>query len=147
MKMKKGQAATEFLMTYGWALLVVLIAISTLAYFGVLSPGRFLPEKCTVDPGFACLDWSVTSTTTQLVLKNGAGEDLTNVTVTLTDGASCNDTFVPAGGAWNNGDEFTADFNCTLTSGASFSADISFDYTKPSGLSHRGTGELITKVQ
>ena len=32
-------------MTYGWAILVVLIAIGVLAYFGVLSPERFLPEN------------------------------------------------------------------------------------------------------
>ena len=42
--MKKGQAAMEFLMTYGWAILVVLAAIAALAYFGVLSPARFLPR-------------------------------------------------------------------------------------------------------
>jgi len=31
--MKKSQAAMEFLMTYGWAILVVLVAIGALAYF------------------------------------------------------------------------------------------------------------------
>jgi len=41
---KKGQAAMEFLMTYGWALLVVLIAIGALAFFGVLNPSRFFAE-------------------------------------------------------------------------------------------------------
>lgn len=29
-------------MTYGWAILVVLAAIAALAYFGVLSPDKFL---------------------------------------------------------------------------------------------------------
>ena len=43
----------EFLMTYGWAILVVLAAIGALAYFGVLSPDRFLPEKCTLPSGVA----------------------------------------------------------------------------------------------
>lgn len=38
MKNKKGQAAMEFLMTYGWAILTGLIAIGVLAYFGVFSP-------------------------------------------------------------------------------------------------------------
>jgi len=42
--MKKGQALMEFLMTYGWAILVVLVAIGALAYFGVLNPERFLPK-------------------------------------------------------------------------------------------------------
>jgi len=41
---KKVQAALEFLMTYGWAVLVILIAAGALAYFGVLSPDKFLPS-------------------------------------------------------------------------------------------------------
>lgn len=41
----KGQAAMEFLLTYGWVLLFLLAAIGALAYFGVLNPSRFLPPK------------------------------------------------------------------------------------------------------
>lgn len=44
MKSNKSQAAMEFLMTYGWAILIVLIAIGALAYFGVLIPDRYLSE-------------------------------------------------------------------------------------------------------
>ena len=54
---KKAQAAMEFLMTYGWAILVVLAAIAALAYFGVLSPDRFLPSKCVFPSGFGCIDF------------------------------------------------------------------------------------------
>lgn len=35
---KKGQAAMEFLMTYGWAILIAIIAIAALIAFGVLNP-------------------------------------------------------------------------------------------------------------
>jgi len=59
MKGKKGQAAMEFLMTYGWAILVVLAAIGALSYFGVLKPQQFLPEQCVLVPGMACLDFKV----------------------------------------------------------------------------------------
>lgn len=34
--MKKGQAVMEWLMTYGWAILVVLVAIGALVYFEVI---------------------------------------------------------------------------------------------------------------
>ena len=37
---RKGQAAMEFLMTYGWAILAAIIAIGVLAYFGVFNPSR-----------------------------------------------------------------------------------------------------------
>lgn len=39
--MKRGQAAVEFLMTYGWAILAAVIAIGVLAYFGVFSPKSY----------------------------------------------------------------------------------------------------------
>jgi len=55
-KLKKGQAALEFLMTYGWAILVVMIVIGALAYFGVLNPTIMLPEKCTLQMGLYCKD-------------------------------------------------------------------------------------------
>ena len=38
MSKKRGQSAMEFLMTYGWAILVVLIVLSGLYYLGVFSP-------------------------------------------------------------------------------------------------------------
>ncbi len=41
---KKGQAAMEFLMTYGWAILVILIALGVLFYLGVFSPKT--PNQC-----------------------------------------------------------------------------------------------------
>lgn len=42
--MKRGQAAMEWLETYGWAILVVLAAIGALAYFGVLTPKGFATD-------------------------------------------------------------------------------------------------------
>ena len=54
MNTRKGQTALEFLMTYGWAILVVLAAIGALAYFGVLNPTNFLPDQCLATSGFGC---------------------------------------------------------------------------------------------
>lgn len=46
MKNKKGESmAMEFLMTYGWAILASIIAIGVLAYFGVFTPGKYIPEE------------------------------------------------------------------------------------------------------
>jgi len=54
--LKKSQAAMEFIITYGWAIIVVLVTISALAYFGVLDVDRFFPDKCMIDAGISCLD-------------------------------------------------------------------------------------------
>ncbi len=51
MKMKKGQAAMEYLMTYGWAILAIIIVIAALIY---LNPFR-APELCLFQQqGFSC---------------------------------------------------------------------------------------------
>jgi hypothetical protein len=54
--MKKGQAAMEFLMTYGWAILVVITAVGTLAYFGLLNPSNLVSDVCQSTPGMICID-------------------------------------------------------------------------------------------
>jgi len=60
MKMlRKGQAALEFLTTYGWAFLVILVMIGALAYFGVLDVGRLVPESCQLDSSLECTSYAV----------------------------------------------------------------------------------------
>ena len=86
---KKAQAAMEFLMTYGWAILIVLIAIGALAYFGVLSPDRFLPEKCAISTGSGifCDDFSIDSNTqVRLSLHNILTDSMSAIAVNLTNG-------------------------------------------------------------
>jgi len=56
---KRGQAALEFLMTYGWAILVVLVVVGALAYFGIMNPDTILASKCTLQTGFNCKDYKV----------------------------------------------------------------------------------------
>jgi hypothetical protein len=51
---KKSQAALEFLTTYAWAFLVILIMIGALSYFGVLSPSKILPDRCTFGGEIGC---------------------------------------------------------------------------------------------
>jgi len=38
----KGQTAVEYLMTYGWAILIILIVAGVLAYYGIFQPQGFL---------------------------------------------------------------------------------------------------------
>ena len=56
---KKAQAALEFLVTYSWALLAILITVGALYYFGVFDFGRYLPQKCNFPVQFKCLDFVI----------------------------------------------------------------------------------------
>lgn len=43
----KGQTAVEYLMVYGWAILIILIVAGVLWYFGVFAPNKFLENVPT----------------------------------------------------------------------------------------------------
>ncbi len=89
---KRAQGALEFLMTYGWAFLVILIMIGALAYFGVLSPTKFLPERCTFGTQFLCKDYLLSynsgAPTISLQLQNNLGQVIyvTSVDATSQEG-------------------------------------------------------------
>jgi hypothetical protein len=98
---KKSQTAMEFLMTYGWAILVVLAAISALAYFGVLKPNQFLPEKCMLDVGVACIDFKITSNEITMLILNSLGRNIEVSDITI---GNCTTSFNQT---LNNGYKFT----------------------------------------
>ena len=52
--MAKAQATVEFLMTYGWAILALIIALGALAASGILSPSFLVSEECTFGPSVHC---------------------------------------------------------------------------------------------
>jgi len=84
-KRGKAQAALEFLTTYGWAFLIILIMIGALAYFGILNPDRILPERCNFPATIGCIDYLIDSGAADsltLRLKNSVGEviDVTSLT-------------------------------------------------------------------
>lgn len=152
---KKGQAAMEFLMTYGWALLVVLIAIGALAFFGVLNPGRFLPETCTLSPGFACTDSKVTTGVATIVLQNGLGTNINSGATLTIDGRelhtdACLQTSGTAGTILDGTSTtitVTINSGCSLTAGSKFKANMIFSYTPAGGTSHSKVGNLVQKVE
>ena len=81
---KSGQAAMEFLMTYGWAILVVLVVIGALAYFGVLNPESFLPRRCILGSEITCPEFQLLDNgEMQFLLGNGIANKIkiTNVVV------------------------------------------------------------------
>jgi len=156
--MKKGQAAMEFLMTYGWAILVVLVAIGALAYFGVLSPARFLPSSCTLIPGMSCDESQVapdggTGTDITLIVTNGMGEDLTNVAFTVDcDGDGTDTSSSTAIPTWADGSKETVNIACDTSggdaepTGTRFKSDITITYTADT-LTHSATGTLTAQVE
>ena len=73
---KRAQAAIEFLATYGWAFLIILIVIAALSYFGVLSPSNLLPDSCNFGAEFGCRDYTIARNGINLKLANNAGSQI-----------------------------------------------------------------------
>jgi hypothetical protein len=81
----KSQAALEFLTTYAWAFLVILITLGALYYFGVFDFAKFLPQRCLFTSQFECLDFSFVGDDVRFRLLNNIGETINIVSFDITD--------------------------------------------------------------
>lgn len=146
---KKGQAAMEFLMTYGWAILVVLVAIGALAYFGVLSPEKLLPEKCILatgsglfcDKNLVKADASTSTITMRVKNTNVDAIQITSVAI----GTACTDSTTVTNIAADGTADVVVDCAETLVAGK-VKGDISVDYTVLSSdgnFTKKATGSLV----
>lgn len=162
--MKKGQAAIEFLTTYGWAILVLLIVLAVLFTSGILSPNYLVSEECDFGTNMPCsfaLFNQVGSTKLSLRLFNGFAYKIqvNGVQLQTQDGTQ---TF-----SWNGG-SFPVDLesgqNVTLTGTLSGSAipessikrfvgNLTYVSCAPeinatacSTLNHTVTGRVVGKV-
>ncbi|MFH1400566.1 MAG: hypothetical protein ABIH41_03540 [Nanoarchaeota archaeon] len=85
---ERGQAALEFLTTYGWAFMIILVSIAALAYFGLRPP---VPTRCIVSPEFSCTDYQMrvasSGANLSVLLRNSAGEvlDISEANCTFPD--------------------------------------------------------------
>ena len=146
-KNKKSQAAMEFLMTYGWAILVVLAAIAALAYFGVLSPAKLLPEKCVIESGITCDGHKVEPSKITLVLTNSV-EGRSLIINSIAVGA-CSSSDLNT--AMSGGEQKTFTVGGSCSNGAQkdrFRGDIVIGYTeKNTNLTKTMLGNLNSKVE
>ncbi|HUY70129.1 MAG TPA: hypothetical protein VMV00_01005 [Candidatus Baltobacteraceae bacterium] len=58
---KRAQAALDFMVSYGVALLVITIAIAIVFQIGLFNP-QLAPTYCDASPGFSCLNYNLNST-------------------------------------------------------------------------------------
>ena len=138
--MMKAQAAMEYLMTYGWAILIVIIVATALYSLGIFNPATWTGKRAT---GFANIgapvDWLYGSTGKfNITLRNSLGQTITFTQVTATCGPSGAPVDLGHGGTSIIGAGSTIEFyndSCTsLSSGSGFSLTISASYTRGTGV-------------
>lgn len=148
--MRKGQSAMEYLMTYGWAILIVVIVGAVLWYYGVFSPGTMVGS---VKSGFGTVDvqqnWDFKSDGTLLIrLENKAGEQI-NVTGVEFEGVA--KTTTPSSIVMAAGEQSTTWMSIatgsTGTAGNAYSIDVAIKYilTSAPGQTLTSSGTLSGK--
>ncbi len=143
MRMKmKAQSAMEYLMTYGWAILIVIIVAAALYALGVFNPATYTGSQATGFPNLgAPREWQFDSASNQLtvILQNQkVGRQITvnNVSATCGSGGSAVESSETAAGTVTISAGGTSQFTFTcdnLNAGDPYSYEIVVKYV-PSGL-------------
>ena len=149
---RRGQAALEFLMTYGWAILVVLIAIGALAYFGVLNPSKFLPASCVLFPGISCSDFKINTTDITIIARNGLGDSLNPMIIQTPNSSTVCGATIPSNSttAFVDGAQLTFRLTCGAgygTAGSKLKTDLVMTYTTSAGVVHSRTGSIVSQIE
>ncbi|MDD5317602.1 MAG: hypothetical protein PHF51_02595 [Candidatus ainarchaeum sp.] len=137
----KGQSAMEFLMTYGWAIVIMLAVLAILLYTGVISPKP--PNVCSLPAGFSCYSYKIEAGgNLTLLLGQSLGQDIVLNNLSCTANATANAeglgnaVTVRSGkyatiNATNNSVRcYAADGSYNLTRGTYYSGKIVINYTE-----------------
>ncbi|NJL44559.1 MAG: hypothetical protein HC945_04600 [Nitrosarchaeum sp.] len=148
----RAQAAMEFLMTYGWAFLILIAIASILAYTGIINPGNIFGNRAYLESGMHLQEYKFDDDTVKLSVMNTMNQPINsiNITVNSTAGSdvACHGSTTLASLQPNvPSTVFNA---CTVTGTipevARLSADITVSYRKDSELvSHTLEGRLFLK--
>ena len=131
----RSQSALEYMMTYGWAILIIVIVAVVLYSMGIFSPSSFLSfSGITGLSGFQPASAACASNGQMIVkLSNSFGYQVSvfSINVTTSSGVSVTQ---PESATLNPGQtqEFIVFGICPKTSGSSFSDTITVTYTEPS---------------
>lgn len=77
LKEQKGQSALEYLMTYGWALIVIVIVIAALVF--LINPSQIGTEGCTGFQRLPIGNFRMSDTGLELKITNQTGRTLSSV--------------------------------------------------------------------
>jgi len=146
---KRGQAAMEFLMTYGWAILAAIIVVGVLWYI-IGDPGNLAGNNFQISNPFISNAMSIDATagTIELEVKNGRGEEVTITQVKISPDCSTSPVdvtdLVISNGALNS---TTVTCTETLTSGENINSEVTIYYTVGTGtVEQQAAGSINAKV-
>jgi len=85
----RAQSAMEYLMTYGWAILIIAVVLGALFVLGVFNGSNISTSSCVAGPGFLCSNPTYNHLTANIVVTIGQETGVNWI--------SANIVFVPQG--------------------------------------------------
>jgi len=148
----KGFAIAAIIIDVLGLILVFLVLLGSLAYFGVLNPtsGGLLPERCELQQGWVCQDFEVTSNSLNMNVQNTRGEAIT-ITELAVSGAAvtgeCKATFDT--NIENRASAEVSVTGCQITqSDSKQKFDIAFTwYGSSPTITHEAKGQILAIVE
>ena len=142
---RRGQAAMEFLMTYGWAILAAIIVIGVIAFY--ILPNLGSGGSSNFQQPFYVAPEEVLSQVSGVTFKlsyNGNGVAYIGNITSVSGATTCVNTTIPS---FASGEKKEIVLPCTLTVGDSFKGKTTIYYNVSQGYPQVGTGTLVGKVQ
>ncbi|MCK5612405.1 hypothetical protein KAR91_61605 [Candidatus Pacearchaeota archaeon] len=144
-RQKKGQAAMEFLMTYGWAILAAVIVVGVLWYM-IGNPANLAGNQFSIGAPLVQKGVNINTTVVNFNILNGGAE---SITVSAIDFSSTDctsqaglSTLVAVG------DEQDFSVVCALTSGDRLNTDVTLRYTQGSStFEQQAVGTISGRIQ
>jgi len=143
----KGQASLEYLMTYGWAILIILVVGLVLWQMGFFNPPA-TGHGCSGFSHIVPLDTKLSGNKLTIIISNEAGArlDVKNVSATIGSETKTG-TF---SGVMRPGrtEEVNITFGSAFTTGDYYRANIVIEYENVvSGISHKSSGDCWGTVE
>lgn len=93
-KTVRAQSAMEYLMTYGWAILIIAVVLGALFSLGVFNGGGVIGNACVASPGYLCQSASL-GTTGNVLFTLGQNTGTTIYNIALACAATSTTTGYP----------------------------------------------------
>jgi len=154
---KKAQAASEFLITYGFAILAVTAAIAAISY-AVVTRINVVPETCFFPAEMSCVDKpSIKNNEIMLALKNNRASQITITEINIT---GCTQTGLKQVSAESNNKTYTdlpvlvdkqelflLKTGCNFDPGQKYNGNMIVKYTNlDTGLENIASGEIKGRI-
>jgi len=142
-------------MTYGWAILIMLIVIAVLFYLGILNPRGVAPNSLAFSPGFTAYDYQLDSNgDLYLDLGQATGDDITIISIycATDEGGESPAGSSPSTSQIKNGEHAivaNGNIHCIGAgdSGSFYKGKITIYYTKSiSPFTHKAVGDLAHRL-